>query len=218
MRPILFAAALAIAGVCAYVVLRSDRPAAPAPSAEVETHAKGPSAPPSSGPSLPSGAAEPAKGSPPRAKLDADVADAVAKVMPNLKTRDDLDNYLDSLEAKARAQGKVTALELEPGLKAIEAFGNADPQEIEQRQTGFAARMAVASAQMKGRVSVSDFPRQGLSRALEALEKAGRPPSEPEKHRIEALIKLVEASGAPDAGDVAAAARQRLERAGGHGG
>src|SRR5262245_46303982 len=97
VRPILFAAALAVAGVCAYVVLRSDRPAAPASTEPAEAPVKG-AATPTPPPSLPSGpSAGPTQGKapPPKAQLDAEVADAVAKVMPTLKTRDDLDHYLD---------------------------------------------------------------------------------------------------------------------------
>ena len=39
-------------------------------------------------------------------------------------TREGLDRYLDSLEAQARRNGKVTALEVEPGLEMIERLSD----------------------------------------------------------------------------------------------
>ena len=74
----------------------------------------------------------------------------------DVRTERDLDRYLDGLEAKARAQGSVTALEVQPGVMAIrKAPYTEDGERRMQRVMEFSDRMAKLSAQLRG---ASDTP------------------------------------------------------------
>ncbi len=61
-----------------------------------------------------------------------------------------LDAYLARLEARARAKGKVTALEVEPGLAAIRAHQPGKPGAM-ARMAAYSSRMVRLSAELSGK-------------------------------------------------------------------
>jgi hypothetical protein len=71
---------------------------------------------------------------------------------PTLHNAHDIDGYLADLEAHARQNGKVTALEVEPGLMAIrEHAEQLGTEEALRKSDEFAQKMARLSAQLDGR-------------------------------------------------------------------
>ncbi|WP_375772209.1 hypothetical protein NR798_15410 [Archangium gephyra] len=85
---------------------------------------------------------------PPRAEtpapqdLRAEIRRRIAANVEPLRTEAELEHYLSELEAAARARGFATALEVEPGLAAIEkVLGGHGPGAVVRRQGAFDASM-----------------------------------------------------------------------------
>jgi hypothetical protein len=74
----------------------------------------------------------------------------VASRLPALKSAEDMTRYLDELAAQARRNGHVTALEVEPGMTALQArqpmLGAAQTMKL---MLGFAARMNALSQELR---------------------------------------------------------------------
>lgn len=69
--------------------------------------------------------------------------------LPGLSDRTDVEAYLDRLEARARAQGQATAVEIEPGMTAIFALRGTEPEEqVLAMADAFDARMQAVSAEL----------------------------------------------------------------------
>jgi hypothetical protein len=83
--------------------------------------------------------------------------------------RESLDRFLDVLEARARAQGKVTALEVEPGIAMIERHSS-DPEEIAR----FSERMQRLQQELSAGTAKPDTaPNVALEAVLERAARAG---------------------------------------------
>jgi len=105
-----------------------------------------PATPPTTAPSAPAVAAPsaPAVATPPVPSATAAGADGIHAAVEQivrtrvsaLHTEAEVDAYLAELIARARRKGAVTALELEPGLLAIEQL-RIDPHRIVEKQIAF---------------------------------------------------------------------------------
>lgn len=94
---------------------------------------------------------EPAKASPVM-----DMRGEIRRVAENelspIVTARDLDRYLADLEVRARRNGQVTMLEVEPGVQAIRKIeSQSGPERVMERIADFRGRMAVLSAHLDGR-------------------------------------------------------------------
>jgi hypothetical protein len=79
---------------------------------------------------------------PPPQDLRAEIRRRIAMNVEPLRTEAELEHYLAQLEAAARARGHATALEVEPGLAAIEkVLGERGPSAVMRRQGAFDANM-----------------------------------------------------------------------------
>jgi hypothetical protein len=116
------------------------RPAAPPSTAPVALHQEEP-APPAPVVAAPARAPEPV-----RPKIEA----AVERALPRIHDPRDLDRYLGDLESAARSQHHVTALEVEPGIRAIFALqGELGAEETLQRTREFSQRMMRLSTELE---------------------------------------------------------------------
>jgi hypothetical protein len=99
------------------------------------------------------------------AKMQQSIAAAVEARAPELHDERDLLRYLDDLEAQARRNGVVGALEVEPGLRAARGLGSRLPHgrgfELAQQ---FGARMAALSAQLDGHAAPPPSPLETMMR------------------------------------------------------
>jgi hypothetical protein len=82
------------------------------------------------------------------------VREQVAAMVAEGRRRGDLDAFLDELEATARRQGRVTAVELLAGLAAID---HAAPEDLD-RATSFARRMERVARELGAPASSADAP------------------------------------------------------------
>jgi hypothetical protein len=79
---------------------------------------------------------------PPPQDLRAEIRRRIAVSVEPLRTEAELEHYLARLETAARARGFATALEVEPGLAAIEkVLGERGPSAVMRRQGAFDASM-----------------------------------------------------------------------------
>ncbi len=147
----------------------------------------------------------------PRVDLRPRIEQEEARALPGLNGKEDVAQYLDQLEARARAQGHASALEIEPGMTAIFALrGDVPESEMLAMADAFDARMQALSAELGApprpevpaledalaRVQRSDDPEdraQATREALEALETLDEPA------RRQAEAELDEALGGPTA-------------------
>lgn len=131
--------------------------------------------PPSTTPAVEQPAASPeeARPSPSAAapELRLAIRARVAQVLAEARRGHDLDVFLDELARAAREQGHVTALEVVPGLAAIEA---AYPGDME-RGPAFARRMEDLSREL-GEPPPGDEPRGGASAQALLQTIASTPP------------------------------------------
>jgi hypothetical protein len=82
----------------------------------------------------------------------AQIRQAVETDVTPLKSESDLDRYLASLEARARRNHKVTALEVEPGIRAIRNLADQiGPDRMQEKRAAFTQKMARLSAEFDGR-------------------------------------------------------------------
>lgn len=104
---------------------------------------------------------------PPPSPMRARIREEVERTV----VRDDseLSRYLDSLETRARAQGKVTALEIEPGIEMIRLH-SPDPDLIGR----FSDRMLKVQAELNGTPPPTTPDPQAIHRELEAILQAIR--------------------------------------------
>ena len=73
----------------------------------------------------------------------------VAEQLPSLRSESDLDRFLDDLEAQARRARRVTALEVEPGLRVIQRLdGVLPPGRAPEKMNEFVGRMARVSREL----------------------------------------------------------------------
>jgi hypothetical protein len=74
--------------------------------------------------------------------MQAQVMARVARDLPRLRSAADLDAYLDALLREASAQGRASALQVEPGLQAIGKLGaRLGDAAARERARTFSARM-----------------------------------------------------------------------------
>jgi hypothetical protein len=115
---------------------------------------------------------------PPPSPMRMRIREAVERAV----VRDDteLSQYLDSLEARARAQGKVTALEIEPGFEMIRRQ-SPDPDLIGR----FSDRMLKVQAELNGTPPSMTPDPQAIHRELEAVLPAiGGAPDQAERQAL----------------------------------
>jgi hypothetical protein len=112
----------------------------------------------------------------------------VAAVLAENRRGHELDVYLDELERAARAQGHVSALEVAPGLAAIEA---AYPEDTE-RSAAFARRMEDLQRELvPNPPPPADEPPAGVT-AASVLQALSTTPSGPERDKLvrQALVAI----------------------------
>ncbi len=132
------------------------------------------------------------------------IQEAIAERLPQIHNAADLDRYLAELEARARYNRQVTALDVEPGMMAIQQqVGDIGPAGVATKTAEFAKRMndlaAAERARAGGPPATPDLAE--LTRAVE--QARGR-----EDARQVALRKYAEAvANLPAAEQPAAAAR-----------
>jgi hypothetical protein len=151
------------------------------------------------------------------------------RALPGLHGRADVEAYLDRLEARARAQGRVTAVEIEPGMTAIFALRGPLPEgEVLALAEAFDARMQALGAELGAaarpapprfeealaalaRAEGSDAREAATRVALDALEPLDEPT------RLAAEARLDAALGAPEPPPAAdpQALRQAIDQAAG---
>ncbi|MCB9715720.1 MAG: hypothetical protein H6712_17755 [Myxococcales bacterium] len=140
----------------------------------------------------------------PRVSLRPRITEEEERELPGLHGRVDVEAYLDRLVARARAQGRVTAVEVEPGMSAIFALRSSMPEgELLAMADDFDARMQSLSAEL-GAIPRPPSPdldealaalrdddplrrEEAIERALEAIEPLDEPA------RLEAEARLDEA-------------------------
>lgn len=76
------------------------------------------------------------------AHMRAAIQRVIDEEVTNLETEAQVDAYLSKLEARAIANGRVTALEVEPGFAAIARLRDGDPKRLDQKHQAFASRMS----------------------------------------------------------------------------
>jgi hypothetical protein len=111
---------------------------------------------------------------PPRIDMRAQIRQAVAEARPRLQAPASLDGYLNELEQQARRNHHVSALEVEPGLAAIQA--TVAPEQQAERTQRFATKMQELAAELDGR-DTQPLPDE-LARDI---ERAG---DEPERQKL----------------------------------
>jgi hypothetical protein len=79
---------------------------------------------------------------PPAASLRPQIRAAIEAAAPSLRTQADVQRYLADLEARARKNHQLTALEVMPGLAAIHGLaGRVDPERRTEMQEDFNRRI-----------------------------------------------------------------------------
>jgi hypothetical protein len=131
-----------------------------------------------------------------RAEIQRATTRALAEVKPA-----DLERYLDSLEQRARAQGQVTALELEPGRALAESVTG-----DQERANQFGRRMERVQRELSG------APAAAVPSAASVEALAARINAETDNQRRQALIReyMDAAQALPD--EEQPAAIQRINR------
>jgi hypothetical protein len=168
MRSVILALAIVLLAVVVVVALGRelravhalhDAPVASSATASVPSAVADPQRPP---PSLPA-PSPPSRDT--HAKMQQSIAAAVEARAPELHDERDLLRYFDDLEAQARRNGDVGALEVEPGLRAARGLGSRLPPgrgfELAQQ---FSARMAALSAQLDGHAAARPSPLETMMR------------------------------------------------------
>jgi hypothetical protein len=93
--------------------------------------------------------------------------------LPGLRGRVDVEAYLERLEARARANGRVTAVEIEPGMTAIFALRDTMPEpDVLAMADDFDARMQALGTELGAAARPSP---PDLEQALAALAEAEGP-------------------------------------------
>jgi hypothetical protein len=120
MKPTIFffGLLLGVAAVCLLVAVRA-KTAAPALAAASPAVAPVSPAAAAAAPLPPAPSRRPSLAVPPVAMLPPAVQREVETAVPTLHSEGDVDRYLAELQARARRQGRVTAVEVEPGVQAI---------------------------------------------------------------------------------------------------
>jgi hypothetical protein len=73
----------------------------------------------------------------------------IEEAAPSLKSPRDVEQYLGDLEARARRNHQLTALEVEPGLAAIRRLGGSlEPQRAFEMEAEFVKRMNRLAAEL----------------------------------------------------------------------
>jgi hypothetical protein len=143
MKQLLVAAVVALLGVCGLLVyqMRSE-PQDASPAAE-----------PSSAPDLQNGIAVQARGElVMRNEIDRVIRQEVEPLTAYGASEAKVEAYIAQLEARARAKGKVTALEVEPAMAAIEALEDEiGPERVMEKLSAVNRRMGELSARLEGR-------------------------------------------------------------------
>jgi hypothetical protein len=102
--------------------------------------------------SPPAAQAEPPASLPPPPPRTVDARPQIQRAIqaaPALKTMHDLEGYLSDLEARARRNHQLTALEVEPGLAAIRQMSSElDPQRAFELETEYVQRMNRLAAEL----------------------------------------------------------------------
>lgn len=128
-------------------------------------------------------AGRPARTTEAAAHADVDLREAVrarvAAVLAEQRRGYELDLYLHELERTARARGQVTALEVAPGLAAIDAAYPGDPE----RGPAFARRMETLARELGQSTQAPDDPPADVAATslLDAIRKA---PAGPDRDKL----------------------------------
>ena len=150
--------------------------------------------------------AKAARPQPPALDMRARIDQAFALRGERFVAQGRVDDYLDELENQARDAGRVGALEVEPGIRALMASG-ADPDDI----AAFERRMAELSLELDGRTEAPPSTPPADDELARRLEGA---PDDGTRHQIigealdaardleaeaaaEALSRVDELAGAP---------------------
>lgn len=163
----------------------------------------------------------------PRIDLRPRIEEEEARELPGLSGRADVEAYLDRLVARARAQGHVTAVEVEPGMSAIFGLrGTLAEGEVLAMADDFDARMQALSTELGAspaapppaldealaQIAGADDPlarQDAIDDALEALEGL----DEPERLAAEARLDEVLRDETPSARADPVALREAIDMA-----
>jgi len=119
------------------------------------------------------------------------VAAQIEREVAPLRTRQEVTAYLDELERRAEANGQVTALEVMPGVIAIEQLAGAIGfQRATELGAEFAERMAQLSARLDGRDQPP--PAEDLNALLADIESAAADEVAPMVNRYVSAIAPLE--------------------------
>jgi len=140
MKPLIVALSLALAGVSAALAWAVRAQPAPSPGAAQAAS--------SSARAVEESPPAPVRPLPPTVDVRAKIAQAVEQKAPALKSPRDVEHYLDDLEAQARRNRQVTALEVQPGLFAIARMrGELGPERALELELQFTQKMARLSSE-----------------------------------------------------------------------
>jgi hypothetical protein len=121
------------------------------------------------------------------------IAQVVDEEVSSLRGSHKVGAYLKTLKQRALSQGKVTALEVEPGIEAIRTMeSEIGPEETEKRVKAFANEMAALSKQLGG---IPDPPAPPTGREVNNLldEIAGEEDNEFKQQAIKEYVERVNA-------------------------
>jgi hypothetical protein len=113
------------------------------------------------------------------ADLRAKIRASVASVLAEQRRGRELEIFLQELEAQARKQGRVTALEVQTGLAALDA---AYPEDLE-RGPAFARRMESLARELDPRPALPDPNTAGSSARVQLRTIESMPPG-PERDKL----------------------------------
>jgi hypothetical protein len=112
----------------------------------------------------------------PHVSMRAQIRQAIETDVAPLHSEGDVDRYLGDLEARARRNGRVTALELEPGIRAIQRLADELGHErADEKLAAFAQKMTRLAAEVDGRERPAPPPDlDDLARRIERASGAER--------------------------------------------
>jgi len=93
---------------------------------------------------------------------------------------EDVDRYLDALEAQARRQGQVTALEVEPGVAMARRFYPTEPEKV----ASFTSRMLRVQTELQDAAPQATDPAEARKRLAELTAQIPRAPNEGQRQEL----------------------------------
>jgi hypothetical protein len=132
--------------------------------------------------------------------LPEEVQHTIDEEVPHLQSERDMERYLGELEARARQRHQVTALEIEPGMRAIRQL--LPPDKAMEASVRFSQRMLEIGRELDGRKAA---PSEDVSALGDRIERTSDPTA-----RQELIGRYFQAALAQPP-DQQAAALQRLK-------